>query len=435
MDNLQRVGIDLGGRRFVYSIDTATLPGANMPVYLLRCPALYDRPGIYTGGDDEHLRFALLSRAALEMCQRMRFAPDILHCHDWHTSLIPIYLKSLYAWDRLFAETRTVLTIHNIGYQGIFDAGVLAELGLSEARSMLHQDDLDAGRINFLKTGLLYADLLTTVSPTYAREIQGGEYGMGLEGLLRQRGDALVGILNGVDYTQWNPESDPLIPFHYSRRALAGKKKNKRALMKELELGAAAERPLVGMVTRLAAQKGIDLIQQVVPAFLERGAFALAVLGSGEPRYEAFFSGLQERFRDRVCFYRGFNNQLAHWIEAGADMFLMPSRFEPCGLNQMYSLRYGTVPIVRETGGLADSVAVVRSWFRQGHRCRVQGLRPRRAYLGAQYRARVVPRPEDLAPPDAQRHGHGLFMGSAGRERYERTVSPILISNRTTGRK
>lgn len=355
VDNLQQIGIDLGDRRFVYSIDSAVLPGGQ-PLYLLRCPELYHRQGIYTDGDDEHLRFALLSRAALEMCQRMAFAPDILHCHDWHTSLVPVYLKTLYAWDRLFDRTRTVLTIHNIGYQGIFGAGVLEQLGLGEARHMLHQEDLDAGRINFLKTGLLYADLLTTVSPTYAREIQSAEYGMGLEDVLRRRDDALVGVLNGVDYTQWNTETDPLIPFHYSRRASAAKKKNKRALMKELGLHAAAERPLIGMVTRLTYQKGIDLIQESVPAFIERGAFALAVLGSGEPRYEAFFSSLQQRFRDRVCFYQGFNNALAHWIEAGADMFLMPSRFEPCGLNQMYSLRYGTVPIVRETGGLKDSV-------------------------------------------------------------------------------
>jgi starch synthase len=231
---------------------------------------------------------------------------------------------------------------------------------------MLHQDDLGLGRINFLKTGVLHAHLLTTVSPTYAREIQGEEYGMGLQDLLRSRNDTLVGILNGVDYREWNPETDPLIPARYSRTRLAGKGVCKRELMKDLGLAGGVSQPVIGMVTRLTAQKGIDLIRKVLPPLLQRRSFALAVLGSGEARYERFFSWLQENYCDRVCFYRGFNNELAHRIEAGSDMFLMPSRFEPCGLNQMYSLRYGTVPIVRETGGLADSVRLYDPRTREG---------------------------------------------------------------------
>ncbi|HEX7720217.1 MAG TPA: glycogen/starch synthase, partial [Woeseiaceae bacterium] len=356
VDYLQQIPIQLGTRSGHYSIDSVHLPGNGVQIYLLRCPDLYDRPGIYTSGADEHLRFILLSRAAIEMCQHMGFAPDVFHCHDWHTALIPLYLKSRYAWDRLFANTRSVLTIHNIGYQGVVNASVLADLGLDGAEHELHQEDLGLGRINFLKTGILHADLVTTVSPTYAREIQGDEYGMGLQDLLRARGDTLVGILNGVDYDEWNPQTDPLIPANYSRGRLTGKTTCKLELMKDLELAGGAEQPLIGMVTRLTAQKGIDLIQKVLPPLLQKRSFALAVLGSGEPRYERFFNWLQQNHRDRVCFYRGFNNRLAHWIEAGSDMFLMPSRFEPCGLNQMYSLRYGTVPIVRETGGLADSV-------------------------------------------------------------------------------
>lgn len=356
---LQRVPIELGAHRYEYGIDTVRLPGSPLMVYLLRCPALYDRPEIYTNEADEHRRFLLLSRAALEMCQRMSFAPDIAHCHDWHVAMIPLYLRTIYEWDRLFADTRTVLTIHNIGYQGVFGAGILPDTGLAGSESLLHQDDLSAGRINFLKTGLLYADRLTTVSPTYAREIQTAEYGMGLEGVLAQRTDVLSGILNGIDDEVWNPETDPLIPHNYTRDRLASKKKNKVKLMKELALGYDESLPLIGMVTRLTFQKGIDLLQQVLPGLMDRRLFSLAVLGSGEGRYEQFFTWLQNTYRDRVCFYRGFSDELAHWIEAASDMFLMPSRYEPCGLNQMYSQRYGSVPIVRETGGLADSVTLV----------------------------------------------------------------------------
>jgi starch synthase len=353
---LQNQPLRLGQHHFRYSIDTATLPGSTAKIYLLRCPELYDRPGVYTNGPDEHLRFIALSRVAIEMCQQMGFAPDIFHCHDWHTALVPLYLKTLYAWDKLFECTRSVMTLHNIAYQGVFGADILHDMGLQDYPENLHQEDLHDDRINFLKTGVLYADLLTTVSPTYAREILSPQYGMGLEGLLRDRRDSLIGILNGVDYEEWNPRSDPLIPFTYDARRTAGKKANKVALLKELGLAEQADLPMLGMVTRLTGQKGLDLVQQVVPDMIERGRFTLVVLGSGEERYEQFFHWLQQKFHDRVCFYRGFNNRLAHWIEAGSDIFLMPSLFEPCGLNQMFSLRYGTPPIVRNTGGLADSV-------------------------------------------------------------------------------
>jgi starch synthase len=353
---LQDRPLQLGLHHYRYSIDTATLPGSRAKIYLLRCPELYDRPGVYTEGPDEHLRFIALSRAVLEMCQQMGFAPDIFHCHDWHTALVPLYLETLYAWDRLFERTRSVMTIHNIAFQGVFGADILHDMGLQDFQARLDQEDLGHDRINFLKTGLLYADLLTTVSPTYAREILSPEFGMGLQDLLRERRDSLIGILNGVDYEEWNPRSDALIPCTYDARCTAGKKANKLALMQELGLAEHADLPLLGMVSRLTGQKGLDLVQQVVPDMIEHGRFALAVLGSGETRYEQFFHWLQQTYRDRVFFYRGFNNQLAHWIEAGSDMFLMPSLFEPCGLNQMYSLRYGTPPIVRRTGGLADSV-------------------------------------------------------------------------------
>ena len=359
VDGLADMQITLGGRSVRCAIDEAVLPGTDTPIHLLRCPEFYGRDGIYTQDADEHLRFILLSLAAIEMCQRMKFAPHIFSCHDWQTALIPLYLRTTYAWDRLFADTKSVLTIHNIGYQGMFPSRVLEQLGLGGAEHHLHQDDLKDGVINFLKTGVLYAHLITTVSPTYAREILGDDYGMGLNQLLRQRVHTVIGILNGVDYREWDPAIDALIPANFSPANLSGKAVCKARLQQELGLKVDPERPLIGIVTRLVGQKGIDLIQNVVPRMLTQRAFSLAVLGSGEPRFENRFDWMQHHFRGRVCFYKGYNNRLAHWIEAGGDMFLMPSRYEPCGLNQMYSLKYGTVPIVRETGGLADSVQQV----------------------------------------------------------------------------
>ena len=356
VDFLQGMELQLGPHRFRYSIDAAVLPGTNLNIYLINCPALYDRPSIYRADGDEHLRFLLLTRATFEMCQRMGWGPDVFHCNDWHTALLPLFLKTLYQWDRLFAKSRSLMTIHNIGYQGVFGANILAATGLTEHANLLHQEDLARDRINFLKTGVLYAEQLTTVSPTYAREIQTDAYGMGLQHLLFERRETLTGILNGIDDRQWDPAGDPLIPHAYSVGRMKGKLENKRALMVELDLEYDPEVPLLGMVSRLTSQKGLDLVEEVLPNLLKGRRFSVAVLGSGASRYEEFFSWLEGSFPGRVCFYQGFNNRLAHWVEAGSDMFLMPSVYEPCGLNQMYSQRYGSVPIVRATGGLADSV-------------------------------------------------------------------------------
>ena len=352
---MQGMKLTLGSRTFKYRIVRAVSDSQGPPIHLLQCPELYGSGELYSG-PEEHLRFILLSRAALEMCQRLEFAPDIVHCHDWHTALVPLYLKTIYGWDQLFSNTRSVLTIHNIGYQGVFGAGILDETGLADSVAMLDADDLAGDRINFMKTGVLHADLLTTVSPTYAREILEPEYGMGLEHHLRARGGSVSGILNGVDYDEWSPEADPFIPFPYSSKKLSGKEENKKALMKDLGMEYRFDRPLMGMVTRLTYQKGIELVQQAMPGLLAARDFSLVVVGNGEYDLEQFFHWLQAEFPDRVYFYQGFNNPLAHRIEAGSDLFLMPSRYEPCGLNQMYSLRYGTMPVVRATGGLADSV-------------------------------------------------------------------------------
>ena len=352
---LRDIEIRLGGHRYEVAIVRAVRPG-DAPVHLVHCPALYHRASIYTNDPDEHLRFLVLTRAALEACGRMQFAPDVVHANDWQTALAPLTLKVRYSWDRLFDRTRTLLAIHNLAYQGIFRADVLGDTGLADAAQMFHQDQLREGRLNFLLHGILYADGISTVSPTYAREIQTAEHGAQLDPFLRARSRTVVGILNGVDYAEWSPEHDPLIPARYRAGDLAGKAIDKAALLARFGLAHAPGVPVIGIVSRLAGQKGFALAGEVLPALLRQHGFQLVVLGSGEARFEQLFAGLAAAFPHQVGFHRGFSNELAHLIEAGADMFFMPSRYEPCGLNQLYSLRYGTVPIVHRTGGLADTV-------------------------------------------------------------------------------
>jgi starch synthase len=351
------VRLQLGPHGSTFSLRTTTLPHSDLAVYLVDCPELFRRSTIYTSAADEARRFAFFSRAVIESCQRMGWGPDAFHCNDWHTGLLPLLLKTVYRWDALFGPSKTLLTIHNVGYQGVFGASEIEALGLGAFRHLFDEDDLRRDRMSFLRTGLIYADALTTVSPTYAREIQTEAYGMGLASLLRARSARLIGILNGVDYDEWSPEKDRFIPHRYSRRRLEGKRKNKRHLQREMGLPEDTDPPLLGVVSRLTGQKGFELCSPVLPELLATSDLRLVALGSGERRYEELFAGLQRRFPRRVVYYHGYNNELAHLIEAGADMFLMPSRYEPCGLNQMFSMRYGTVPIVRKTGGLADSVS------------------------------------------------------------------------------
>jgi starch synthase len=286
----------------------------------------------------------------------MAFAPQIMHFNDWHTAAGTLLMRATYGWDQLFQAARSVLTVHNIGYQGILSSTAHAEVLPGGPVSMLDQADFAAGRINLLRTGLAYADRITTVSPTYARELRTAEYGMGMETLLRKRADAIVGILNGVDYDEWDPRRDRYVSQHYGANQLGVKAEIKDEFLQRIKLGSGARTALIGIVSRLATQKGFDLLFDCMPVLLRAREFNLVVLGTGEPRYEEFFTELQRRFPERVHFERRYSDELAHWIEAASDMFLMPSRYEPCGLNQMYSMRYGTVPIVRRTGGLADSV-------------------------------------------------------------------------------
>jgi starch synthase len=355
---LQDLRTTVGTNELAYNVFTARLPGADdLTVYLVDCPAVFDRPYIYSDAHDEHMRYLLLTRAALESCQRLQFAPDIVHCNDWHTAFAPLLLRTAYAWDRqIFGATRTVFTIHNIGYQGVFSASAAADVGPGVSIETLHQGDLGQGRINPMRHGILYADAVTTVSPTYALEIRTPEGGHGLDGDLRARSDSVSGILNGVDYDDWNPATDRYLPFQYDANDLSGKVRNKEALLDLLRMPAPATTPLLGMVSRLTRQKGIDLLMETLPGLLVEHDVRFVSLGSGDPHYERFMHGLQEQFPGKVVFYSGYSEELAHFIEAAADMFLMPSLYEPCGLNQMYSLKYGTVPVVRRTGGLADSV-------------------------------------------------------------------------------
>ncbi|HEU4652455.1 MAG TPA: glycogen synthase [Steroidobacteraceae bacterium] len=361
----ENVPLHLGNHHYDFTLRESRLPDSDVPLYLIHCPAVYDRPTIYTNGVDEHLRFLVLQRAIIESCQRMPFAPEIMHCNDWHTALIPLLLKTVYAWDRMFDSTRTIMSIHNIGYQGIFANSTAYDIG-GDLRGQLAPDTAAGGAINWLREGVRHAHRVTTVSPTYANEICTPIGGHGLDGDLRARHDQVVGILNGVDYSQWSPANDRYLKHRFSRDDVSGKQRTKRELLDWLNLPVADSTPLMGIVSRLTIQKGFDLLFDSLAEILATRDLALVALGSGDAKYEDFFAYLQRRFPDRVVFHRGYHDELSHLIEAASDMFLMPSLYEPCGLNQMYSLKYGTIPIVRRTGGLADSVQMWDGNTRQG---------------------------------------------------------------------
>ena len=330
--------------------------GANSEV--LARPGLYSEPDGGPGYEDNDVRFILFCRGMLEWIKRSGRRPDIIHLNDWQTALVAPFLRILYAGDPFFAGTRTVLTVHNLAYQGEFPGERFELLGLNQEQFSPLSPFEFWGKVNFLKAGLVYASKINTVSPTYAREIQTDEtIGSGLDGVLRGRGRDLTGILNGIDTQVWNPATDRLIEKTFGPADLElGKSINKKALLKRAGLPAVRwDRPLIGIISRLADQKGFDLIQKAASRLFALD-INLIVLGTGEQRFHDLFKKLAKRHADRLAVFLTFDNALAHQIEAGADMFLMPSRYEPCGLNQMYSLAYGTVPIVRATGGLADTV-------------------------------------------------------------------------------
>ncbi|MCR4405109.1 MAG: glycogen synthase GlgA [Candidatus Acetothermia bacterium] len=339
----------IGGKAVEGQIERTILPGSAVPVFLAVNEHYYGRAGLYgeEGRDypDNAERFAFLAQAALELARSVR--PKIIHAHDWHTALIPVYLKTIH---QDLGRIKTVYTIHNLAYQGEFDRSAFRVLGLEERPELVVR-----GKLNWMKGGILFSDLLTTVSERYAQEIQTPEFGNGLHEELRSRAGELFGIAHGVDYDEWNPSTDRWIIRNYDWDSLEGKKENKLYLQRLNGLREDPEIPLLGSVARLVEQKGFDLIAAALDEIIKLGA-QYVLLGTGEPRFHQLFWDLAERHRGWVGVNLGYSDKLAHQIEAGADIFLMPSRFEPCGLNQLYSLRYGTVPIVRATGGLDDTI-------------------------------------------------------------------------------
>ncbi len=336
-----------------YAVDIRRQIHRGVQYFFVDCPPLYDRAEIYGDYPDNHIRFALLSQAAIGIARDI-FRPAVLHAHDWQAGLVGPYLRTTYGSDPTFFGIRLLLTIHNLGYQGLFPKAALADLGLDPG--LYYPDGLEFwGDISFLKAGIVWSDAINAVSPTYAREIQTPEYGFGMDSLLRIHARKLSGILNGVDYEEWNPETGPCQVAHYSARDLAGKVACKEALLAEVGLPPNLERPLIGIVSRFADQKGFDLLEEIAGWLAEQDV-AMAALGSGQKIHEDMFRQLAALRPEKFAVRIGYDEALSHRIVAGSDMFLIPSRYEPCGLTQLYSLRYGTVPIVRATGGLDDSV-------------------------------------------------------------------------------
>jgi starch synthase len=349
--------IPMGGRLLFPAIaDGTSLSGVRY--FFVDDPAYFDRDGLYGSatGDyaDNAERYSLFCRAAIEISKHV-WPADVIHCHDWQTALVPLLLRTVYGDDPLVKDLPVVFTIHNLGYHGQFPREVLDRAGIPQI--LFNPGALEFyGSVNFLKAGLLYSDYLTTVSKKYAEEIQTPAYGYGLDGVVLMRRDRLVGILNGVDYAAWSPDRDKLIAMKYSMKDLSGKQVCKQDLLQTFELPAEhATRPVIGIVSRFADQKGFDLIAERAHELMRENV-VLAILGTGDSKYEELFRALAAAYPGRVGLKIAYDNTIAHKIEAGADMFLMPSRYEPCGLNQIYSLKYGTVPIVRATGGLDDTI-------------------------------------------------------------------------------
>jgi starch synthase len=361
---IQPLGIDfivpIGSKMVTGHLLRSTLPGGNVPVYLIEQDQYFDRDELYSVDGKDYIdnceRFVFFNRAVLEAIRLLDLQVDVLHVNDWQTGLIPAYLKIEYHSVPRYQRIASLLTVHNLSYQGQFWHWDMLLTGLDWKYFNWHQMEFH-GNLNLLKTGMVFADSISTVSPRYAQEIQSSPLGCGLEGVLQYRHDALSGILNGIDPHEWDPATDPHLAANYNADTVSlGKPLCKAALQKELGLPQEPTAPLVGIVGRLIDQKGFDLVAEVLQRWVQTSDVQWVILGTGQPRYQKLLETLAQRFPQRVALRVEFSNPLAHRIEAGADIFLMPSRFEPCGLNQLYSLRYGTVPLVRATGGLADTI-------------------------------------------------------------------------------
>lgn len=356
---IEKLDVPYGNSLLSCSVYRSELPGG-VQVYFLEHNDFYSRPGMYHDAGfndytDNPKRFGFLSKAALQLCYLLNFKPDIVHANDWHTAVLPAFLKRFYTDDPVFAGTASVLTIHNIAYQGRYNRSSYFETGLGWED--FTQDKFEHyGDVNFLKGGIHFADMVNTVSKGYAAETRGPKGGYGLDYFLNLKGDSYTGILNGADYSHWDPSIDPLIPANYSKNDMSGKAVCKNFMQKQLSLRQDPNVPVIGIVSRLVEQKGFHIIAECIEDLLINQEVQFAILGAGDKNLETFFGSLPQRFPGKAGTFIGYDNELAHVIEAGSDFFLMPSIYEPCGLNQIYSLRYGTLPIVRATGGLDDTV-------------------------------------------------------------------------------
>jgi starch synthase len=354
----QPLVVRLGGHEAYARVWNCQLPDSSVKCYLLEHNQYFDAPGVYVGPsgnqDDNAMRFTFLSRAAIDLCYYLDWIPDVVHCHDWTTALTPIYLNTTER-DKPMGRVASVLTLHNLECQGWFHRQLVEFAGLPE--SVFRSDCLESmGEANMLKGGIYHATKVTTVSPTYAREIRGAEGGGCLHHVLRYRAADLIGVINGIDETEWNPQTDALLPARFSEKDLTGKAVCKAALQEAYGLEVRADVPLFVVVSRLVNQKGLDLLAAIGDRLMAQMQIQVAVLGTGEPHLEYVFRELSQRYPNRFGAYLGFNDELAHRMIAGADFLLMPSRFEPCGLSQLYAMTYGTLPIARATGGLLDTV-------------------------------------------------------------------------------
>jgi len=363
MRKIAQLVVRVGWRRQYCGIETLEHEGVTY--YFVDNEYYFKRDSLY-GHYDDGERFSYFCRAVLDSLPAISFAPDIIHCHDWHTGMIPFLLREEYKKNSFYANIQTIFTIHNLQFQGIFPKEILGDL-LNLSDEYFTIDHLEFyGNVSFMKGALVSADIITTVSPTYKEEIKTEYYGERLDGLLRARDNGLVGILNGIDDEIYNPRKDPYIALTYDQHTIARKEINKRALQRYFGLSTSEEVPLVAMVTRLTKQKGLDLVKCVFREILAENV-QFIVLGTGDLEFEHFFSEMAATYPDRVKVFIGFNEELAHKIYAGADLFLMPSKFEPCGLGQLIALRYGAIPIVRETGGLNDTVQSYNEFTGEGN--------------------------------------------------------------------
>jgi starch synthase len=354
------LNVEISNKIQTAKIYLGKLPGSKVKIYFIDCKAYFDRENLYQDDEgvdyiDNAARFAFFSRAILDLCKVINFIPDVINCNDWQTGLVPVYLKTLYAQDPFYSSTSTVFTIHNLAYQGLFDANE----GISITQlpeEVVAFDKLEFwGQFSFIKGGLVYSDILNTVSEKYSMEIQTEEYGCGLEGLLSARRNDLFGIVNGLDYTVWDPAKDKKITQMYTIESIEDKNENKKELLRQYGLKYKKNVPLIGVISRLADQKGFDLISEIIDELMhEKVQFVL--LGTGDKKYHDLFSEIAEKYPDKAGVALKYDGAMAQLIYAGCDMFLMPSKYEPCGLGQLISLKYGTIPIVRETGGLADTI-------------------------------------------------------------------------------